>query len=120
MVWSKGTQGLARGEGKREVSQLSQRQGLCLSGQGRESLGWSKLPFILTGDAEVLRERLSRRKGRFPLLLAEVAFQGGKDQGRPELLIKACSGILSESGGCGLTAFHNSLVTCLGTQTSSP
>ena len=70
MVWSKGTLGLAQGEGKQEVSQLSPRQGLCLSGQGRERVGWSKLPFILTGEAEVPRERLSRRKGRFPLLLA--------------------------------------------------
>lgn len=44
MAWSKGTLGLAQGEGKQEMSRLSQRQGLCLSGWGGERLGWLKLP----------------------------------------------------------------------------
>lgn len=40
VAWSKGTWGLARGEGTQDVSWLGQRQGLIWT--GRKRLGWPK------------------------------------------------------------------------------
>lgn len=60
MAWSKGTLGPAQGEGKQEVSQLSQRQGLSIR-VGKGKGGVVKTPsFFLSGEAVVPRERLSR------------------------------------------------------------
>lgn len=109
----KGTLEGSKVRGKQEVPQPSQRQGLCLSGQEGKT-GVVQTPFIL------IRKQRFHRKGcqEERQVPTPAGLRGLFRVARTRAGQSSSSRLVQ---GCFLlTVFHNSLVTCLGTQTSSP